>query len=99
MSSSRAFDIQKAAKEFGISAAEMDQLKAETAEEFSPNEILYELHIIRRIHHLAQQRMGFTAWLEHSDQASQEYYRAKGLVECDTPDGTRLLQANKAQAS
>ena len=93
------FDIEKAAAESGVSLQAVEAIKAEVAEEFSSEELLFELQVIRRIHQLAQERMGLAAWLEDSVRRSQEYYHAKGFVEAKTPEGTTLLQSIDAQAS
>jgi hypothetical protein len=99
MNHPRVFDIEKAAAESKVSPQVVEAIKAEVAEEFSPEEILFELHVIRRIHQIAQEKMGLPAWLEQSARRSQEYYRAQGFIETQTPEGTILRQNSDAQAS
>ncbi len=79
------FDIGRAAAEYEVSPRAVERIKAEVAEEFSPDEILFELQVIRRIHQIAQEKMGLFAWLEQSARRSQQYYRDQGFIERQTP--------------
>lgn len=64
------FDIEKAAKESGLSQEVLNQIKADVRQEFQHDEMMYELHILRAIE--TEKTKQFTS------QEKVRYYQARG---------------------
>ena len=59
----KVFDIQRAIAESGLPESTAARILKEVEEEFSPEELMYELHCIRALDQAVRESIGFDAWL------------------------------------